>query len=189
MEGAVDPQSGFQQREPMFDIIPLQSEGVQFEATFSKPMMSEPTYTAGSSTQSSFIESSSRLAFTEPSHTKIPPHQAPLALDHAPWMDLSTHICFLGTCMEKFVVVNDTQFYSMENRMDQYQVAFTSQFEHLQQRFERIEGCMDQHHVGFTSQFEHLQQRIECIEDFLESQYNEMMVYLRSVFPPPLPQP
>ena len=104
----------------MFDIIPLQSDGVQFEATFSKPMMSEPTYIAGSSTQSSFIESSSRLAFTEPSHTKIPPHQAPLALDHAPWMDLSTHICFLGTCMEKFVVVNDTQFYSMENRMDQY---------------------------------------------------------------------
>ena len=54
--------------------------------------------------------------------------------------------------------------YSMENRMDQYQ-------------------------AGFTSQFEYLQQSIERIEDHLEHQHEEMMAYLRSVFPFPPPQP
>ncbi|RVW59735.1 hypothetical protein CK203_100240 [Vitis vinifera] len=33
--------------------------------------------------------------------------------------------------------------------------------------------------------FEHLQQRIERIESRQESQHEEMMAYLRSVFPPP----
>ena len=37
--------------------------------------------------------------------------------------------------------------------------------------------------------FEHLHQRIECIESRLESQHEEMMAYLRSVFPPSSPQP
>ena len=40
--------------------------------------------------------------------------------DHAPWMDLSTQISSLGTRMEEFAIVSDTQFYSMEDRMDQY---------------------------------------------------------------------
>ena len=180
MKGRVDPQSGFQQREPKLDISPLQSEGVQFEATFSMSMMSESTYTAGPSTQPTFIK---------PLHTKIPPPQTPLASDHAHWMDLSTHISSLGTCMEEPAVVSDTQFYSMEDCMDQYQVGFTYQFEHLQQRFERIEDHMDQHYAGFTSQFEHLQKRIERIEDRLESQHEEMMAYLCFLFPPPLLQP
>ena len=48
----------------------------------------------------------------------------------------------------------------MEDRTDQHQAAF----EHLQQMIERIEGC-------------------------LESQHEEMMAYLRFVFPPPPPQP
>ncbi|KAL6315237.1 hypothetical protein AAG906_037469 [Vitis piasezkii] len=61
-----------------FDIPPLQSKGVQFEAIFSKPMMSELTYIAGPSSQPSF---------TEPPHIEIPPHQAPHALNHALWMD------------------------------------------------------------------------------------------------------
>ncbi|RVW33058.1 hypothetical protein CK203_110037 [Vitis vinifera] len=81
-------------------------------------MMSEPTYTTGPSTQPSF---------TKPPHTEIPHSQAPLALDHAPWMDLSTQISSLGTRMEEFVVISDTRFYSMEDRMDQYQASFTSQ--------------------------------------------------------------
>ena len=80
MDSAVDPQRGFQQREPELDIPPLQSEGVQFEATFQEPMMSKPTYTAGLSSQPSFTKSS---------HTKTPPYQAPHAPDHSPWMDLS----------------------------------------------------------------------------------------------------
>ena len=173
MEGGVDPKIGFQQREPELDIPPLQSEGVQFEATFSKLIMFEPTYTERPSTQPSFIE----------------PPQEPLTPDHAPWMDLSAHISSLSTHMEELAIVSDSRFYSMENCMDQYQVSFTSQFEHLQQRFEHLEGRMDQHQAGFTSQFEHLQQRIECIEDCLESQHEKMMVYLRSVFPFPSSQP
>ena len=77
---------------------------------------------------------SSQPSFTKPSHTEIPPHQAPHAPDHAPWMDLSAQL----------VVINDTRFYSIEDRMDQYQAGFTSQFEYLQQRFECIEDRMDQ---------------------------------------------
>ncbi|KAL6315153.1 hypothetical protein AAG906_037385 [Vitis piasezkii] len=37
--------------------------------------------------------------------------------------------------------------------------------------------------------FEHLVQRIERLESRQESQHEEMMAYLRSVFPPPPPQP
>ena len=194
MEGGVDPQRGSQQREPELDISPLQSKGVQFEATFSESMMSEPTYIAGPSSQPSFIK---------PSHIEIPPHQAPHALDHAPWMDLFAQISSLDTHMEEFAVVSDTRFYSMEDRMDRYQTGFTSQFKYLQQRFERMEDCMDQQQVGFTSRFEslearmdqhqaafeHLQQRIERIEGHQESQHEKMMAYVRSVFPLPPLQP
>ena len=35
--------------------------------------------------------------------------------------------------------------------------------------------------------FEHLQQSIERTENRQESQHDEMMAYLRSVFPPPPP--
>ena len=173
MKGGLDPQSGFQQRDPKLDIPLLQSKGIRFEATFSKPMMSEPTYTMGPSTQ---------LTFTEPHHTVIPPHQTPLTPNHAPWMDLFTQISSLGTRMEDLAIVSDSRFYSMEDHMDQYQAGFTS-------RFERIEDHMDQHQAAFTSQFKHFQQKIERIEDRLESQHKEMMAYLCSVFPPPPPQP
>ncbi|KAL6312287.1 hypothetical protein AAG906_017120 [Vitis piasezkii] len=100
-------------------------------------MMFEPTYTTGPFTQPSFIESSSRPGFIEPPHIEIPPPQEPLALDHSLWMDLYAQISSLGTRMEELVIVSDTQFYSIEDRMDQ---------------FERIEDRMDQHQVGFTSQ-------------------------------------
>ena len=53
--------------------------------------------------------------------------------------------------MEGFSIVSDTRFYSIEDRMDQYQVGFTSQFEYLQQRFEHIEDRMDQHQARFFS--------------------------------------
>ena len=82
--------------------------------------MSEPTYTTGPSTQPSFTKPFFGPAFTKPPHTKIPPPQAPLTLDHAPWMDLSAQISSLGTRMEELVVVSDTQFYSIEDCMDQY---------------------------------------------------------------------
>ena len=97
---------------------------------------------------------------------EIPPPQALPALDHAPWMDLSTQISFLSTRIEELIVVSDTHFYSMEDCMDQYQADFTSQFEHLQQKINRIEY------------------RQEC-------QHEEMIAYLYSVFSslPPPPQP
>ncbi|RVX08354.1 hypothetical protein CK203_017814 [Vitis vinifera] len=107
---------------------------VQFEATFSEPMMSELTCTAGPSSQPSF---------TEPPPTEIPSHQAPHAPDHASWMDLSAQISSLSTCMKELAVVSGTRLYSMEDRMDRYQSGFTSQFEYLQQRFEHMKDCMD----------------------------------------------
>ncbi|KAL6337932.1 hypothetical protein AAG906_005397 [Vitis piasezkii] len=98
MEGRLDPQRDFEQRGSELDIpLPPQSEDIHFKATFSEPMMTEPSYTL--------------------SHTEIP-SQAPHALDHAPWMDLSTQISSLRTRMEEFIVVSDTQFYSMEDRID-----------------------------------------------------------------------
>ena len=138
--------------------------------------MSESAYTTRPSSQPSF---------TEPPYTESSPHQAPHAPNHAPWMDLSSQISLLGTRMEVLAVVSDTRFYSMEDCMDQYQTGFTSQFEYLQQRFECMEDHMDQQQTAF----DHLQQRIERIESRQESQHEEMMAYLRSVFPPPLPQP
>ena len=89
-------------------------------------------------------EPSSQSSFAEPHHTKIPPYQALLVPGHAPWMDLSTQISFLGTRMEELAVISDSWFYSMEDHMDQYQAGFTSRFEH-------IEDHMDQHQAAFTS--------------------------------------
>ena len=83
-------------------------------------MMFESAYTARPSSQPSF---------TEPPHTETSPHQAPHVPDHAPWMDLFAQINSLGTCMEKLAIVSDTRFYSMEDRMDQYQTSFIFQFE------------------------------------------------------------
>ena len=85
-------------------------------------MMIESSYTTGPSSQPSFIELP---------HIEIP-SQAPHASDHAPWMDISAQINSLGTRMEELVLVSDTQFYSMEDRIDQYQTGFTSRFEHFQ---------------------------------------------------------
>ena len=42
-------------------------------------------------------------------------------------------------------------------------------------------------HVEAT--FDHLEQRMDRIESRQASQHDEMMAYLRSVFPPPPPQP
>ena len=47
-------------------------------------------------------------------------------------MDLSAQISSLETRMEELAVVNDTRFYSMEDRIDQYQAGFTTHFEHLE---------------------------------------------------------
>ena len=83
--------------------------------------MTEPTFTNGPSTQPSYTEPSfSGPTFIELTHTEIPHPQAPLTHDSTPWMDLSTQISSLGTRMEELVVVRDTRFYSMEDRMDQY---------------------------------------------------------------------
>ena len=103
MEGGLDPRRDFEHEEPELDILsPPQSEGIHVEATFSEPMMIEPSYIAGPSSQ--------------PSFTELPSH-APHALDHVPWMDVSTQISSLGTRMEEFVV-SDTRFYSMEDHID-----------------------------------------------------------------------
>ncbi|KAL6331891.1 hypothetical protein AAG906_020239 [Vitis piasezkii] len=113
----------FEQRGPELDIPPPpQLEGTHFEAIFLEPMMTEPSYTAGPSSQPSF---------TELPHTEIP-SQASHAHDHVPWMDVSAQISSLGTLMEELALVSDTRFYSMEDRIDQYQIDFTSRFEHFQ---------------------------------------------------------
>ena len=173
MEGGLDLQRGFEQKEPELDIPPLQSQGVQFEATFFK-LMSELTYTARPSSQPSF---------TEPPHTETSPHQTPHTPDHAPLMDLSAQINSFDTRMEELAIISDTRFYSMEDRMDQYQTDFNFQFEYMHQRFERMEDHMNQQQAAF----DHLQQRIKRIESRQESQHEEIMAYQCSVFPhPPL---
>ena len=117
MEDGLDPHRDFEQRGPELDILPPpQSKGIHVEATFSEPMMTELSFTAGPSSQ--------------PSLTELP-SQAPHAPDHAPWMDVSAHISSLGTRMEKLALVHDSRFYSMEEHMDQYQTGVTSQFDHL----------------------------------------------------------
>ena len=64
MEDGLDPQMDFEQRGLELDIPPPpQSEGIHVEATFSKPMMTKSSYTAGPSSQPSF---------TELPHTKLP---------------------------------------------------------------------------------------------------------------------
>ncbi|RVW91746.1 Retrovirus-related Pol polyprotein from transposon RE1 [Vitis vinifera] len=124
--GWVDPQRDFEQRGPEVDIPPPhQSEGIHVEATFSEPMMTKSSFTAGPSSQPSFTEL---------------PSQAPHVPDHAPWMDLSAQISSLGTRMEELALVHDSHFYSIEKHLDQYQAGFTSQFEHLVQRIERFES-------------------------------------------------
>ena len=65
----------------------------------------------------------------------------------------------------------------MEEHLDQYQTGVTSRFDHFQQRFER----MDQQQATF----DHLEQRMGRIESRQASQHEEMMAYLRFVFPPP----
>ena len=122
MEDGLDPQRDIEQKRHKLDIPPpSQSEGIHVEATFSKPMMTEPSYTAKPSSQPSFIELP---------HTELP-SQAPHAPDHAPWMDVSAQISSLGTRMEELALVHDTSFYSMEEHIDQYQTGFTSRFEHF----------------------------------------------------------
>nr|CAN68883.1 hypothetical protein VITISV_015907 [Vitis vinifera] len=95
MEDGLDPQRDFEQRGPELDIPPPpQSEGIHVEATFSEPMMTDPSYIAGPSSQPSF---------TKLPHTEIP-SQAPHAPDHAPWMDVSAQISSLGTRIEERIV-------------------------------------------------------------------------------------
>ena len=172
MEGGLDPQRDFNHRETKFDIPPQQFEGGQLGATLPESMISEPIYTMGPSSQQSF---------TEPPHAQTSAHQAPYASDHASLIDLVAQISSLGTRMEELAIVSDMRFYSMEDRMDHYQTSFIDQFECLQQRFQTIEDCMDQQQATF----EHILQRLNS----QESQHEDMMAYLRSVFPPPPPQP
>ncbi|WJZ85535.1 hypothetical protein VitviT2T_005063 [Vitis vinifera] len=50
MEDGLDPQRDLEQRGPELDIPPPhQSEGIHVEATFSEPMMTEPSFPAGPS--------------------------------------------------------------------------------------------------------------------------------------------
>ena len=65
--------------------------------------------------------------------------------------------------------------------MDHYQTGFTEQFQCMQQRFQSIEDRMDQQQATFA----HILQRL----DRQDSQHEDMMAYIRSVFPPPPPKP
>ena len=109
MEDGLDPQRDFEQRGPELDIPPpSQLESIHVEATFSEPMMKEPSYTTRPSSQPSF---------TKLPHIEIP-SQAPHALDHAPWMDVSAQISSLRTRIEELALVHDIHFYSMEEHID-----------------------------------------------------------------------
>ena len=98
-------------------------------------------------------------------------------------MDLFAQISSLGTRMEELALVPDSGFYSMKEHLDQYQIGVTSRFDHFQQRFERIKERMDQQQATF----DHLEQRMDRIKSRQASQHEEMMAYLRSVFPTPPP--
>ncbi|KAL6315987.1 hypothetical protein AAG906_014912 [Vitis piasezkii] len=132
-----------------------------------------------------FEQRGPELDIPPPPQSEELPSQAPHAPDHAPWMDVSAQISSLGTRIEELALVHDTHFYFMEECINQYQTGFTSRFEHFQQRFEPIKERMDQQQATF----EHLQWSIDRIESLQASQHEEMMAYLRSVFPPPPPQP
>ena len=55
IEDGLDPQRDFEQRGPELDIpLPPQLEGIHVEVTFSEPMMTESSFTAGPSSQPSF---------------------------------------------------------------------------------------------------------------------------------------
>ncbi|RVW44610.1 hypothetical protein CK203_110055 [Vitis vinifera] len=95
--GRVGPSEWLSAEKAELEYLPLQTESVQFEATFSEPMLSESTFIEVSSTQPSYIEPFFGPAFTKPTHIDIPPPHAPLAPDHALWMNLSTQISSLGT--------------------------------------------------------------------------------------------
>lgn len=65
-------------------------------------------------------------------------------------MDLFAHINSLGICMEELSMISDTWFYSTEDRMDQYQSGFRSQYEqlftqiaHIFARQDQIESCLE----------------------------------------------
>ena len=66
-------------------------------------------------------------------------------------MDLSAQISSLGTRMDELTVVSDTRFYSMEDRMDQYQTGFTSQFKYLQ-----WDHLLSHHSLSLLTQRYHL---------------------------------
>ncbi|RVW19845.1 hypothetical protein CK203_116338 [Vitis vinifera] len=93
------------------------------------------------------------------------PSQAPHVLDHAPWMDVSAQISSLGTHIEELTLVHDTHFYSMVEHIDQG--AYGSAAGYIRAS----------------------QQSIDHIESRQASQHEEMMAYLRSMFPLPPPRP
>ena len=133
MEGGVAPQRDYEHTQTEFDIQAKLSEGCQLGLTVSGGMTFDAMHTTGTSSQP---------LFTDPPHAHTSPHQAPYGPSQA-WMDLGAQISSLGTRMEELAVVNDMQFYSMEDRMDHYQTGFTEQFQCMQQRFQSIEDCMD----------------------------------------------
>ncbi|RVX03985.1 hypothetical protein CK203_021713 [Vitis vinifera] len=128
MEDGLDPQRDFEQRGPKLDIPPPpQSKGIHVETTFSEPMMTESSYTAGPSSQPSFTSFLTQSYYLR---------HLTLLIMHLGWMS-------------------------------QLRLA----------------------PLGLQATFEHLQQSIDRIESHQASQHEEMMAYLRSVLPPPPPQP
>ncbi|KAL6347387.1 hypothetical protein AAG906_018520 [Vitis piasezkii] len=98
-------------KTPMSSSIKLDKDekGKSIDSTMYRGMIGSLLYLTAGRTDimysPSYTEPSSRPAFTEPTHTEIPPPQAPLAPNHAPWMDLSAQIISLGTGMKELTVV------------------------------------------------------------------------------------
>ncbi|KAL6327841.1 hypothetical protein AAG906_026515 [Vitis piasezkii] len=124
-------------------------------------MPSEAMHTAGTSAQPSSID---------PPHAHTSPHEAPYRL-----------ISSLGARIEELAIVKDMRFHSMEDRMDHYQTGFTEQFQSMQQRFQSIEDRMDQKQATFA----HILRGLIAGTN----KHEDMMAYIRSVFPPAPPKP
>ena len=102
IDGGLDPQRGFEQREPELNIPPLEFEGVQFEATFPESMMSESAYTAGPSFQPSFV------SLLTPSHHLI--RHLTLLIMCFGWIYLlrSAHLALAWRSLQQSAILNST---------------------------------------------------------------------------------
>ncbi|KAL6325068.1 hypothetical protein AAG906_022276 [Vitis piasezkii] len=125
MEDGLDPQRDLEQRGPELDIPPPhQLEGIHVEATFSEPMMTEPSFTRAL-----------HLAHRSPSYLL---GLLMLPIIHLGWT--CRQISSLGTRMEELAWFMILAFIPWRIASIKMSVGFTSRFEHLVRRIEHLES-------------------------------------------------